>query len=80
MECGERPAAQVLAAPEPLRSRQWLLCGMHLYLATRRCWPDSDRSPCRCPRHFCRREHPLWGSFLRSVRTIVTKAWIAPLL
>jgi len=42
MECGERPAAQVLAAPQPLRSRQWLLCGMHLYLATGRCWPIRD--------------------------------------
>jgi hypothetical protein len=41
MECGERPAAQVLAAPQPLRSWQWLLCGMHLYLATGRCWPKS---------------------------------------
>lgn len=43
MECGQRPAAQVLAAPQPLRSRQWLLCGIHLYLATGRRWPVTDR-------------------------------------
>jgi len=43
MECGERPAAQVLAAPQPLRSRQWLLCDMHLYLVTGPCWPVSAR-------------------------------------